>query len=52
MAAKMIAVILVFTYAGMKLDEHLELSFRWFTLTGALLGSGMAMYSVIKDLLK
>lgn len=52
MATKMIAIILAFTYSGVYLDDHFMTEFNWFTLVGALLGSGLAMYSVIKDLLK
>ncbi len=50
MAFKMIVIILVFTFGGMKLDDYLEPSFPVSTLFGALLGSGMAIYSMIKDL--
>jgi RsiW-degrading membrane proteinase PrsW (M82 family) len=52
MAAKMIAVILVFTYAGRQLDEYMSNDFKWFTMIGALLGAGFAMYAAIIDLLK
>lgn len=52
MATKMIAIILVLTYSGVYLDDHFMTTFSWFTLIGALLGAALAMYSVIKDLLK
>lgn len=52
MAAKMIAIILVLTYIGVWLDKRYQMDFNLFTLLGAILGSGLAMYSVIKDLLK
>lgn len=52
MAAKMIAILLVFTFSGVKLDEYLNTDFQWFTMSGALLGAGFAMYSAIIDLLK
>lgn len=52
MAAKMIVVVVVFSFGGYKLDEVLELGFPVFTLAGSLLGSVLAIYSVIRDLLK
>jgi len=52
MAAKMILIILVFSIGGYKLDEWLELKFPVFTLVGSLAGSVLAIYSVIRDLLK
>jgi len=52
MAAKMIAVILVFTLSGIELDKHVSIDFDLFTLLGALIGSIGAIYSAIRDLTK
>ena len=52
MSFKMIVIILVFTFGGLKLDEYLDLSFPIATLIGALAGSGLAIYSMIRDLIK
>jgi len=50
MASKMAIVVLVFTYAGIKLDAYFQPKFALFTLFGALLGSIMGIYSAIRDL--
>lgn len=52
MAVKMIVVVVVFSFGGYKLDEVLALEFPVFTLAGSLLGTILAIYSVIRDLLK
>lgn len=52
MAAKMLVVILVFTLGGLKLDEITPFKFPLFTLIGSLAGAILAIYSVIRDLLK
>jgi hypothetical protein len=52
MAAKMMAIILVLTFTGKYSDQHTEMEFPLFTLIGALLGSFLAIYSMIRDLNK
>jgi hypothetical protein len=52
MAAKMAAVLLVFTFGGVELDEWVQFKFPVFTLIGALSGSILAIYSMIRDLTK
>ncbi|MGD1846280.1 MAG: AtpZ/AtpI family protein [Salibacteraceae bacterium] len=51
-AAKMIAVILAGVFGGIKLDEVLASEFPLFTLLLSLLSVGLAMYIVIRDLIK
>ena len=52
MAGKMILIILAFTYGGFKLDEQVDMEFPVFTLILILLGVSLAIYSMIKDLIK
>lgn len=52
MGFQMAAIIFVLTYAGIKLDEHFKLSFPVFTIVLALLSVVLAIYFVVKDLLK
>ena len=52
MAGKMILIILAFTFGGHKLDEQVKIEFPVFTLIFILLGVSLAIYSMIKDLLK
>lgn len=52
MATKMMVILLAFTFGGRWIDQHYELAFPVATLVGALLGSGIAIYSMIRDLLK
>ncbi len=52
MATKMMAIILVFTFSGKYSDQLTDLDFPAFTLIGALLGSFLAIYSMIRDLNK
>lgn len=50
MAAKMMAILLFFVFGGRYLDGVVTLDFPALTLIGALLGSTLAIYSMIKDL--
>lgn len=50
-AVKMTAILLLFVWIGKKADEHYSLETPYFTLVASLLGIGVAMYSVIKDLM-
>ncbi|MEZ4720839.1 MAG: AtpZ/AtpI family protein [Flavobacteriales bacterium] len=52
MTTKMLVVILLLTFAGIKLDELVEFDISIFTLLGALLGSALAIYLMIRDLLQ
>ncbi len=52
MAGQMIAIILVFTFGGIKLDEYLETSKPFYTGGLTILGVVLAMYFMIKDLIK
>lgn len=49
-ATKMLAIILVGTFAGIKLDEKLALETPIFTLILTLASVGLAMYVIIRDL--
>lgn len=50
-AVKMAAILLLFVWIGHKADEHYQLQTPYFTLVASLIGIGLAMYSVIKDLM-
>lgn len=52
MAFQMMAVILLGAFAGVKLDEVLNLKIPVFTLVFTLLAVGIAMYLFIKDVIK
>lgn len=52
LAFQMLAIILLAVFGGLKLDRWMSLKFPLFTLIGALLGVGMALYFALKDLLK
>jgi F0F1-type ATP synthase assembly protein I len=45
----MIAIVLIGTYGGMKLDEWVPNSYSVFTIICSLLSVGMAMYYVIRQ---
>jgi F0F1-type ATP synthase assembly protein I len=47
----MLFIILAGVFGGIKLDEKIN-STPAFTIGGSLLGVGMALYFVLKDLLK
>lgn len=51
-AFQMIAIILLGTWGGMKLDEYLNTPFPVFTLILVLISVALAIYSVVKNLLK
>lgn len=48
----MIAIILLGVFGGKKLDEYMELKFPVFTLVLTLVSVFLAIYFVIKDLMK
>ncbi|UKJ07335.1 AtpZ/AtpI family protein [Solitalea lacus] len=50
MGFQMIAVIGVFAFAGVKLDERIASQTPWFTILGCLMGIGLSFYFVIKQL--
>ena len=51
-AFQMVAIILIGVFGGVKLDEYLQLGFPVFTVVFSLLSVFLAIYYVIKDLLK
>ncbi len=51
-AFQMVAIILIGVYAGVKLDEWITNGTPVFTLVFSLLSVSLAIYYVIKDLLK
>jgi len=51
-AFQMIAIILIMTYVGVKLDERRGAETPFFTAILALLGVIAAIYTVIKDFIK
>lgn len=52
MAFQMIAILLIGVFGGIKLDHWLKLKFPVFTVVFSVLATGLAIYYVIKDLLK
>lgn len=52
MATQMAIIIVVFALGGKKLDQHFETEVAYFTGGLTILGVVIAMYSMIKDLLK
>jgi len=52
MAFQMIAIIGLGTFAGLKLDQFMNLEFPVFTILLSLLSVSFAIYISIKDLLK
>lgn len=52
MAFQMIAIILIGTFGGLKLDEYLALGFPIFTVSLSLISVVLAIYISVKDLLK
>ena len=51
-AFQMLAIILLGVWGGIKLDEWLQLQFPVFTLLLSVLSVFLAIYTVVKDLLK
>lgn len=51
-ALQMLTIILIGVFGGIKLDEWLNLGFPVFTLILTLLSVILAIYYIIKDLLK
>ncbi len=51
-AFQMLVIILIGVFGGVKLDEWLELKFPVFTVILSLLSVILAIYTVVKDLLK
>lgn len=52
MATQMAVIIVVFALGGMKLDEYLENEMAYATGGLTILGVFLAMYFMIKDLIK
>lgn len=52
MAFQMLAIILLGTWGGVKLDEFVSWKFPIFTILLALVSVSLAIYISIKDLLK
>ncbi|NOR86436.1 MAG: hypothetical protein GQ527_02385 [Bacteroidales bacterium] len=52
MAFQMMAIILLGTFGGVKLDEFIPWNFPIFTIILALISVSIAIYISIKDLLK
>ncbi|MBE9490932.1 MAG: AtpZ/AtpI family protein [Bacteroidetes bacterium] len=51
-ALQMLVIILLGVFGGYKLDEWLNLSFPVFTVLLSLLSVALAIYTVVKDLIK
>jgi len=51
-AFQMLAIILIGVFGGVQLDAWLKLSFPVFTVILSLLSVSLAIYTVVKDLLK
>jgi len=49
-AFQMMLGIALPTWAGLQLDRYFNFSFPWGVLTGSLLGLGVSLYSVLKNL--
>ena len=52
MATQMAVIIVVFALGGIKLDEYFQTDMAYFTGGLTILGVILAMYFMIKDLLK
>ena len=52
MATQMAVIIVVFAYAGIKLDEYYQNEIAYLTGLLTILGVILAMYFMIKDLIK
>jgi len=51
-AFQSIFIILLFLFAGIKLDEYLALDTNYFTPTGTILGAGLSFYYLFKSLIQ
>lgn len=51
-AVQMLAIILLGVFGGVKLDEWLAIKFPLFTILFSMLSVAIAIYVVIKDVLK
>jgi F0F1-type ATP synthase assembly protein I len=51
-AMQMLVIILIGVFGGVKIDEWLDLSIPLFTVLLSLLSVIIAIYTVVKDLLK
>ena len=51
LAFQMGGTIALFCWLGVKLDEWKQLSTPWFTIVFSLVGVGVSLYSVLKQLL-
>ncbi len=51
MATQMIVIILLFIYAGYKLDKYLQWEFPVFIISFSFLGVIVAIFVVVKELL-
>lgn len=49
---QMLAIILAGVFGGLKLDEWLNLNFKYFTVSLTILAVFAALYNALKDLLK
>ena len=52
LAFEMLAIILLFTYGGIKLDQWIAPSFPVFTLALSILGVSLGVYVGLKDFIK
>jgi len=52
LAFRLIAIVLIGFFGGMKLDQWLNIKFPIFTLVLALTGLFLSLYLLLKDLLK
>ncbi len=52
MATQMIVIILLFVYGGYRLDKYLQWKYPVFIISFSFLGVIVAIYLVVRDLLK
>lgn len=52
LSIQMGVIIGLSTWGGVKLDEHFQTKKPYFTIALSLLGVGMALYVVLKDVMK
>ncbi len=51
MAFEMFAIMGIFVFAGTKLDDWMQTEKAWFTITGALVGTVVALVYTLRDFL-